>query len=107
WLGLHRSGAPLDNLDVEERLDRLADLGLVRVGMDAEGVLVVGGEHVALLAHDGANDDLAGVHYSVPPSSAAVAFSPLARLVSSSSASSEISSEAAPMRSATPQLVEG
>ena len=65
----------------------------MRVGVDAEGVLVVGGEHVALLADDRADDDLAGVHYSVASSSAAAgsrrraasSFSPLARLVSSSS----------------------
>src|SRR4029453_5775596 len=72
-LGLHRGGAHLDDLDVEERLDRLAGLRLVRVGMDAEGVLVVGGEHVALLAHDGADDDLAVVHYSSPSSPASAA----------------------------------
>src|SRR4029453_8176931 len=111
-LGLDRGGAHLDDLDVEERLDRLADLRLVRVGMDAEGVLVVGGEHVAFLPHDGADDDLAVVHYSSASSlasaaSAGSAFSPLARAVSSFSASSEISSEAAPTRPATPQSLEG
>src|SRR5919205_3967807 len=61
-LGAHRRGADLDDLDVEQLLDRLADLRLVRVGMHAERVLVVRGEHVALLADDRADDDLAGLH---------------------------------------------
>ena len=59
-LGLDRHRADLDDLDVEELLDGLADLRLVRVGVDAERVLVGGGEHVALLADDRADDDLAG-----------------------------------------------
>src|SRR5262249_33862266 len=63
-LGLDRCGADLDDLDVEERLDGLADLRLVRLRVHAERVLVVGGEHVALLADDGTDDDLRVVHYS-------------------------------------------
>src|SRR3954447_8053301 len=38
-LGLHRSRAHVDDLDVEEHLHGLADLGLVRVVVDAERVL--------------------------------------------------------------------
>src|SRR5262249_52316546 len=57
-LGLDRRGADLDDLDVEERLHRLADLRLVRVRVHAERVLVVRGEHVALLADDRADHDL-------------------------------------------------
>src|SRR5829696_5178863 len=56
-LGLDRHRADLDHLDVEELLDGLADLGLVRVGVDPERVLVVRREHVALLADDRADDD--------------------------------------------------
>src|SRR6202043_2617245 len=66
-LGLDRQRAHLDDLDVEQRLDGLADLRLVGVGVDAERVLVVGGEHVALLADDRADDDLAVIHVSRPP----------------------------------------
>src|SRR5918993_1325064 len=47
---------------VLEGLDRLADLGLVRVRVDAEDVLVGRREHVGLLGDDGADDDLAGIH---------------------------------------------
>src|SRR3954468_13377445 len=61
-LGLHRGGADLDDAHVEELLDRLADLRLVRIRVDAERVLVVRGEHVALLADDRADDDLARMH---------------------------------------------
>src|SRR4051794_12677687 len=61
-LGLHRGGPNLDDAHVEELLDRLADLRLVRVRVDAERVLVVRGEHVALLADDRADDDLARMH---------------------------------------------
>src|SRR5881398_3583795 len=57
-LGLHGGGAHVDDLHVEQRLDRLADLSLVRVVVDAERVLAGRGEHVALLAHDRADDDL-------------------------------------------------
>src|SRR4051812_10710705 len=61
-LGLHRGGADLDDAHVEELLDRLADLRLVRVRVHAERVLVVRSEHVALLADDRADDDLARMH---------------------------------------------
>src|SRR4051794_20473415 len=109
-LGLHRGGADLDDAHVEELLDRLADLRLVRVRVDAERVLVVRREHVALLADDRADDDLARVHgYAASPSvsSAPATFSPLARAVSCSSASSVTRIRAAPTRSATPTPVAG
>src|SRR3954451_14739797 len=65
-LGLDRGRAHLHHADVEEVLDRLADLRLVRVRVDAEGVFVVGREHVALLAHDRPDDGLARVHVRRP-----------------------------------------
>src|SRR5215210_3852333 len=65
-LGLDRRRADLDDAHVEELLDGLADLRLVRVRVNAERVPVVGGEHVALLAHDRADDDLARVHVRRP-----------------------------------------
>src|SRR4051795_2989239 len=45
-LGLHRHRVDLDDVDVEERLDGLADLGLVGVRVDPERVLVGRREHV-------------------------------------------------------------
>src|SRR4051794_25800278 len=105
-LGLHRHRADLDDVDVEERLDGLADLRLVGVRVDPERVLVGRREHVGLLAHDRADDHLAGVHQALA-SSAVVVFSPLARAVSSSRAVGLTSTLAAPTRSATPTLVVG
>src|SRR3954465_2126768 len=51
-LGLHRHRVDLDDVDVEERLDGLADLRLVGVRVDPERVLLRGREHVGLLADD-------------------------------------------------------
>src|ERR1700744_5144283 len=67
-LGLHRGGADLDHLDIPQLLDGLADLGLVRLVVDAEGVLAGLGEHEGLLGHDRADDDLTGVHYAASSS---------------------------------------
>src|SRR3954451_3244831 len=100
-LGLHRGGADLEDLDVEERLDGLADLRLVRVGMDAERVLVGGGTHVALPADDGADDHLAGIHQAASSCRSRVGVE-VARAVSASSASCERTIAAAPITSATP-----
>src|ERR687895_2142365 len=61
-LGRHRRRADLDDADVEELLDRLLDLRLVGIRMDAERVLARRRQHVRLLRDDGADDDLAGVH---------------------------------------------
>src|SRR3954451_21590549 len=94
-LGLDRHRAHLDDLDLEELLDGLADLGLVRVRVDAERVLVGGRQHVALLADDRPDDHLGGIHYFV------------ALLVSSSSAACDASTEPAPTRSATPTASAG
>src|SRR5436309_766987 len=50
------------DVDVEQLLDRLADLSLVRVGMDAERILVAGLDLlVALLRDDGCEQDLVRV----------------------------------------------
>src|SRR3954469_9553028 len=92
-LGLDGHGAHLDDADVEQLLDGLADLRLVRLGMHAERVLVGGGEDVALLADDRADDHLRGLHQAA---------SPLARVVSASSASCEASTALAPTMSAMP-----
>src|SRR5205823_2501253 len=52
---------------VEELLDGLADLGLVRVRVDAEAVLALGDHRVRLLGHDRRLQDLADVHYAALP----------------------------------------
>src|SRR3954463_2129849 len=96
-LGLHGGRAHVDDLHVEQRLDRLADLRLVRVVVDAERVLAGGGEHVALLAHDRADDDLGVVHHEPP----------FARSVRASAAAWDSSSADAPTTSAMPRLVAG
>src|SRR3954462_1276112 len=100
-LGLDRHRAHVDDLDVEELLDGLADLRLVRLVVHAEGVLVGGGEDVALLADDRADDHLGGLHQDSSP------FSPLARAVNASSAACEASTALAPTRSATPTALAG
>ena len=57
-LALHRGGAHVGHRDVEEVLDRLADLGLVRAVQHPEGVLVVRLDELeALLGDDRAQDD--------------------------------------------------
>src|SRR5919107_508083 len=52
--GVHRG-----DLDVEDLLDGDLDLGLVRVGVHQEGVLVEVHQAVALLAHDRTDDHVA------------------------------------------------
>src|SRR5215213_604033 len=114
-LGLHAERADLDHVDVEELLDGLLDLGLVRVGVDAERVAVRRREDVGLLRDDGADDDLAGVHQALASVSARA--SPPAcglaravlepRAVSASIAACEATSVAAPTRSATPTASAG
>src|SRR3954453_4022484 len=62
-LGPDRRRADVDDLDLrEELLDRLADLGLVRLRVDAERVLARRREYVGLLRDDRADDHLSGVH---------------------------------------------
>src|SRR5262249_55782207 len=63
-------------------------------------------EHVGLLADDGPDDDLAGVHQALA-SSVVARLSPLARAVSASSAAWLTRTFAAPTRSATPTFVVG
>src|SRR3954451_9743817 len=91
-LGGDLGGAHLDHVDVEQRLDGLLDLGLVRLVVHAERVLVGGRQHVALLGDDRADDHLRVVHQE--------AF--LARATRLSSAAWLSTSVAAPTRSATP-----
>src|SRR5450759_668068 len=115
-LGLDRRGPDRDDLDLEQLLDRLADLGRVGAVVDAERVLAWLGEHEGLLGYDRADDHLAGLHQSVSFAgalpSAVVSFSdcpsaPAARATSSVRAVSETSSDAAPITSATPASVTG
>src|SRR3954447_22446821 len=94
-LGRDRGRADVDHADVEELLDRLLDLGLVRVRVDPERVLADRRQRVGLLGDDRLDDDLAGVHQ-------ATASFFLARAVTASSASDENTTEPAPIRSATP-----
>src|SRR5213083_816648 len=91
-LGLDGRGAHVDDLHVEQRLDRLADLRLVRVVVDAERVLAQRRQHVALLADDRADDHLGGVHHAPP----------FARSVSASAAACDSRSAEAVTTSATP-----
>src|SRR3954468_4768382 len=91
-LGGDLGGAHLDDVHAEQRLDGLLDLGLVRLVVHAERVLVGGREHVALLGDDRADDHLRVVHQE--------AF--LARATRLSSAAWLSTSVAAPTTSATP-----
>src|SRR4051794_5133416 len=87
----------------EQLLDRLLDLRLVRVGVDAERVPVGRRQHVGLLGDDGADDHLAGVHQALASFSPALA----ARAVSASIASWVATTVAAPTMSATPAASAG
>src|SRR6187551_3560596 len=60
-LGLHLDDVHALDLDVEELLDGLADLGLVRLRVDAERILVVLDQAVALLGDHWGDEDLARV----------------------------------------------
>src|SRR2546430_265832 len=93
-LGLHAQRAHVDHVHVEQRLHGLPDLGLVRVAVHAKGVAVGGGEHVALLRHDGTDQDVRGLHQA--------ALLEAARAASCWSEGSETTTEAAPSRSLTP-----
>src|SRR6185312_7231329 len=94
-----RSRADVDDLDVEQLLDRLADLRLVRAVVHAECVLAGLGEHERLLGDDRADDHLRRIHQPSSPSSEP---DPLARATSSAIAACETSNDAAPTTSATP-----
>src|SRR5665647_494683 len=99
-------------MDAEQRLDRLANLRAVGVWVDPEGVLARRGEHIALLGEHRLHDHLGALHHAFSlvdglarvGVGVGVTFSlvdALARVVSSASAASDSSSEAAPSRSAT------
>src|SRR3954464_15025310 len=93
-LGGDLGGAHLDDVHIEQRLDGLLDLRLVRLVVHAERVLVGGRQDVALLGDDRADDHLAVFHQD---------FASLrARCVRLPSARSESTSVAARTRSATP-----
>ena len=67
-LPLRLSVFTLTHLDVEDRLDGVADLGLAGVGVDHERVDVLLEQRVGLLAHDRLDDDVAGILHDSPPS---------------------------------------
>src|SRR4051794_37403451 len=93
-LGGDLGGAHLDDVHVEQRLDGLLDLRLVRLVVHAERVLVGGRQDVALLRDDRADDHLAVLHQT---------FASLrARWERLPSARSDSTSVAARTRSATP-----
>src|SRR6478735_473261 len=60
-LALTVQGVHLVDLDVEDRLDGDLDLGLVRAGVDDEGVLALVEQTVRLLRDDRRDEDVAGV----------------------------------------------
>src|SRR5579875_1518642 len=60
-LRLHLDDVHAHDLDLEQLLDRLTDLGLVGVRVHPERVAVLRDLVVALLAHDGGDQDLAGM----------------------------------------------
>src|SRR6266516_1083675 len=84
-LRLHLDDVHGLDVNAEQLLDGLADLRLVRVGMDAERVLAVLDQLVALLRHDRSEQNLIGMqaHWALP--------------WTCSRASSQISSERAQM----------
>src|SRR5581483_3451799 len=98
-LRLHLGDVHRRHLDLEELLDRLADLRLVRVRVDAERVLARLDQAVALLGDDRRDQDLAGRKAH----SASSFFAPPlpARASSASSAPCETSSERAQTTAAT------
>src|SRR4029453_819565 len=101
-LRLHLRDVHADHAHLEELLDRLADLRLVRLGVDAEGVLLLVDQAVALLRDHRRDQDLAGGQAHSDPSSAGVAADPApARARSPASAASETSSERAQTTAAT------
>src|SRR5207247_10598766 len=96
---LHR--LDVDHADIEDLLDRGADRRLVRIRVDSERVFVLRDQGIALLRDDRANDHLARIHQALSSEC------PAATLVSSSSAGSETTTDAAPSTSATPASAAG
>src|SRR5438132_2142038 len=74
-LGRHLDDVHGDDRDVEELLDGLPDLRLVRVLVHLERVAVLDDLVVALLAHDRADEDLSGMkaHEALPCTSGSAA----------------------------------
>src|SRR5947209_6054737 len=91
-LDAHR--AHVAHAHVEDLLDRLADLGLVRAVVDPERVLVRRQQGIALLGDDRADDDCTWIHWREPPCCATRVRCPTAVVLRMS--------RAAPMMSATP-----
>src|SRR5205085_2100596 len=75
-LRLHLDDVHALHLDLEELLDGLADLRLVRILVDAEGVLVLRDLLVALLGDDRADQDLARMqaHEALPCTASSAAW---------------------------------
>src|SRR5215212_6885412 len=97
-LGGDGGRADVEHLDLEQRLDGLLDLRLVRVLVHAERVLVGRRQHVGLLGDDGPDDHLAGLHQVV----ASLRSRFVARAVSASIAAWEATSVPGLTMSATP-----
>src|SRR5262249_38605340 len=106
WLGLDLGDVDREHADLEQLLDGLSDLRLVRVGVNLERVLLLLDQAVALLGDDRRDDHLAGGEAHDDSSSAASAGVPLAspapaRASSPASAACETSSERAHTTAAT------
>src|SRR5581483_12460261 len=71
--GLHLDHVDANDLDLEELLDGLADLRLVRVLVHLERVLARDRRRVALLRDDRREQDLRGVHQLALPSTSSSA----------------------------------
>src|SRR5262249_15042057 len=85
-------GVHLGDLDVEDALHGVADLGLGGRGVDLEGVDPGLHEGVGLLAHHRSDDDVTGVLHlsSLPSSSASVSLSASPDSASAASASAAL-----------------
>src|SRR5262249_33648151 len=96
-LRLHLDHVHALDLHVEELLDGLADLCLVRVLVHLERVLAIGDERVALLRHHGGEEDLVRMQAHAASSSVVTP----ARPRTCGSAASEMSTERAQTSDAT------
>src|SRR4051794_37443483 len=94
-LALAVEGVDGGDLDVEHLLDRDLDLGLVRVRVDDEGVLVVVEQAVALLAHDRRDQHVAVVLVQGAHLASSSSLSTLSPLVAGSAVSASALSAAA------------
>src|SRR5262249_230105 len=94
-LRLHLRDVDRGHVDVEELLDRLADLRLVRVLVHLERVLPVADQAVALFGDDRPDQDVVRMQAHAVTSSAFSAFALPARAWTTTSAASETSSDRA------------